>query len=101
MAGAHIPTSFLAGALSDILGRQVIDKTGFNGTFDFTLEFAPDQSIGNAVVGGRLGQAAAPVETTSASIFVALQEQLGVKLQAAKGPVETLVIDSVERPSEN
>lgn len=100
MAGAEISTSLLAGALSDVLGRQVLDETGFNGPFDFSLEFAPDESIANANVAGRLGPATGS-DSTSPSIFSALQEQLGIRLEATKAPVEMLVIDSVGRPSGN
>jgi uncharacterized protein (TIGR03435 family) len=67
------------------LDRTVIDKTGVAGIFDFHLEFAPD--------------GAAP-DDTGPSIFTAIQE-LGLKLESAKGPVEFLVIDHVERPSGN
>lgn len=76
----------LAGALSDALGRPVVDKTGYTGIFDLHLEFAPDETI---------------PETQQPSIFSALQQQLGMKLDASKAPVQVIVIDSVERPSEN
>ena len=72
-------------ALSRLPGRPVQDNTGIHGAYDFKLEWSPDQT----------GDFAAP------SLFTALQEQLGLKLEAANGPVEMLVIDSVERPSEN
>ncbi len=75
------------------LDRPVIDKTGINGLFDFHLEFAPDQST----PGFKQSDEAAG----GPSIFTAVQEQLGLKLEATKGPGEFLVIDSVERPSEN
>lgn len=81
--------------LSDTLGRAVVDKTGFTGTFDAHLEFTPDEGTGNVP-----GQAAT-VDLPGPSIFTALQEQLGLRLEPAKGPVEVLVIDHVERPSEN
>jgi uncharacterized protein (TIGR03435 family) len=74
--------------LSDTVGRTIIDKTGFTGTFDVRLEFAPDEAISSGLSSGP-------------SIFTALQEQLGLRLEGAKGPVEVLVIDHVERPSEN
>jgi uncharacterized protein (TIGR03435 family) len=83
--------------LSDTLGRTVIDKTGFTGTFDVHLEFAPDE----AVVGGPPGQPASSADSNAPSIFTALQEQLGLKVDSSKGPVEVLVIDHAEKPSEN
>ncbi len=73
--------------LSDTVGRDVVDKTGLPGKYNISLKFAPDDSQGGAGEGP--------------SIFTALQEQLGLKLVASKGPVETLVADHVEKPSEN
>jgi uncharacterized protein (TIGR03435 family) len=77
-----------------ILDRPVIDKTGITGSFDLHLEFAPDDSTPGVQLG--------PSDTPSgASIFTAMQEQLGLKLESDRGPGEFLVIDSIERPSEN
>ncbi len=87
-AGATM--TFLANYLSNPLSRTVVDKTGITGEFDFQVTFTPDAlTVPNA--------AADP----GADFFTALQEQLGLKLESAKGPVEILVIDHVERPSEN
>jgi uncharacterized protein (TIGR03435 family) len=72
--------------------RTVIDRTGVMGTFDVDLKWNPDETAADG--------ATAP-SSDSPSIFTALQEQLGLKLDSAKGPVEVLVIDHVERPSEN
>jgi uncharacterized protein (TIGR03435 family) len=75
--------------LCNILGRRldrtVIDKTGLKGEFDFKLEWAPDQAV----------------DSSGPSIIAALQEQLGLKLEAKKGPVEIIVIDHIEKPSGN
>ncbi len=101
------PMSLLADALSRQLGRNVVDKTGLKGNYDFTLKWTPDESQGQMFGGpdggeGRPRTEAAPAPDASGpTIFTALQEQLGLKLEAQKGPVETLVIESVERPSEN
>jgi len=73
---------------------MVIDRTGLTGTFDVHLKWAADPSTG----AGGPGTADDP---TGPSIFTALQEQLGLKLESAKGPVEVLVIDHVEKPSAN
>jgi uncharacterized protein (TIGR03435 family) len=84
------------------LDRPVIDKTGIAGMFDFHLEFAPDPTMGNLPPRdpqGATADAAAP--PGGPSVFSAVQEQLGLKLDSAKGPGEVLVIDHVERPIEN
>jgi uncharacterized protein (TIGR03435 family) len=71
------------------VGRQVIDRTGLAGAFDVDLEWTPDSP----------GAASAP--DAGASIFTAIQEQLGLKLEPSTAPLEVVVIDSAERPSEN
>ena len=75
--------------LSQFTGRQVVDKTGLTGRFDFTLTWTPEggASLTDAIDGGTL--------------FTALQDQLGLKLQSQRGPVEVVVIDSVERAVED
>jgi uncharacterized protein (TIGR03435 family) len=77
-----------------VLDRAVVDQTGLSGTYDFDLEWTPDESQ----FGGNLPRS---VESTKPSLFTAMQEQLGLRLEATKGPVQALVIDRVERPSEN
>ena len=79
----------LAELLSDDVGRVVIDKTGFTNVFSFRLEFAP------------VALQVAPTDSSVPPLFGALQEQLGLRLEAARAPVEVLVIDRVERPSPN
>jgi uncharacterized protein (TIGR03435 family) len=80
----------LIGILSDEVGRTVTDKTGFTETFNFRLDFFPDLlANGN------------PGAETGTSIVTALQDQLGLRLESAKGPVEVLIIDHAERPSAN
>ena len=85
----------LATAFSYILGRAVVDKTGLTGGFPIHLKFAFDD------VPSEPGIPAPPAEVTRPSIFTVVQEQLGLKLESAKGPVDILVIDSVEKPSGN
>jgi uncharacterized protein (TIGR03435 family) len=90
--------------LSSMLDRKVVDKSGIAGQFDFHLEFAPDETTRG--FGGRDGAAAAagatpPAAPEGPSVFSALQEQFGLKLMPDKGPVDFLVIDHVEKPSEN
>jgi uncharacterized protein (TIGR03435 family) len=77
------------------LENPVLDRTGLSGRYDFDLEFTPDETV----FGGVLGKGTA--DSTKPNLFTAVQQQLGLKLEAAKGPVQALVIDHVERPSEN
>ena len=84
----------LAANLSNHLGRFVIDKTGLTGRFDFNIGWAPDRLPTTAPPPGT-----PPVDPNGPSLVTALQEQLGLKVQPAKGPVEVLVIDSVEHPT--
>ncbi len=103
------PVSKLADALARQIGRPVTDKTGLTGTYDFNLEFDPAGLSGmRGVVPPLLpavgpdGPAANPPESESASLFTALQEQLGLKLELKKGPLDVLVIDHSEKvPVEN
>jgi uncharacterized protein (TIGR03435 family) len=92
MAGG-IPMSQLASLLSSMFQRVVIDKTGLTGNFDFGLTWTPDRAPQ-----ARLPEAPAG-NPDSPSIFSALSEQLGLKLNSAKRQVEVLVIDQVERPT--
>lgn len=86
--------AFATNVLPTLLDRPVINKTGVAGLFDIHVEFAVDEST----PGLRLAPSDQPPE---ASIFTAIQEQMGLKLESAKGPGQFLIIDSVERPSEN
>ena len=89
-----VPMANLARNLSPIAGRSVIDKTGLTGGFDAELTWTPDASLGNS-------PDAPPPSSDGPSLFTAIQEQLGLKLDAQRGPVDVLVIDSVERPTED
>jgi uncharacterized protein (TIGR03435 family) len=86
-----------------VLDRPIVDKTGIAGLFDFHLEFARDEATPGLLPGGALHFTDAPVDDPPGgpSILTAFQEQLGLKLDPAKGPGEFLVIDNVTRPSEN
>jgi uncharacterized protein (TIGR03435 family) len=82
-----------------VLDRPVVDQTGLAGRFDFTLTWTPDE-FQFAGLGGR---AAPPADNVAAppDLFTAMQQQLGLKLEATKAPTETLVVDKVEKPTEN
>jgi uncharacterized protein (TIGR03435 family) len=83
--------------------REWIDKTGLTGRFNIHLAWAVDPALASPIPGGQnaADQPAAPTEPGGPSLFTALQEQLGLKLESTNGPVQVLIIDHVERPSEN
>ena len=91
-------------ALSIMLGRRAIDRTGLTGAFAIHLEFSPE---GTALDRRGVGDIDSPAnagspDTSLPSIFTAVQEQLGLKLESQRGPAEVLVIDRMERvPSGN
>jgi uncharacterized protein (TIGR03435 family) len=93
--------SMLAGLLGMALDRPVIDKTGIPNYFEIHLVFSPDNSAAPRPPTADPGTPAAASAPDGPSIFRAIQEQLGLKLTPAKGPVDVLVIDHIERPSEN
>jgi len=105
LTGQGLPMASLAHLLSQPLGRDVVDQTGLKGSYDFTLKWAPDQTPAAMAMGpdaGKTGADTAPSpESSGPSIFSAIQEQLGLKLESTKGPVEILVVEHVERPTEN
>ena len=93
----------LATWLSERLGRVVIDKTDLKGKYDFALDWAPDIAEGGPEsIGLPPGGSLEPhTQKNGPSIFTALREQLGLRLISEKGPVDIIVIDSVDKPSEN
>jgi uncharacterized protein (TIGR03435 family) len=96
------PIANLAGMLSWLLGHNVVDRTGLTGKYDFTLQWTPDEGESPMLSGAASGQPAAPPpDPNGPSLSMALQDQLGLKLESKKGPVEIIVIDHVERPSGN
>ena len=80
-----------------VLDRPVINRTGIEGLFEMQVHFSPEGTVLPPVP--TFGNPAAL--EPAASIFTAIQEQVGLQLQSTKGPVEVLVIDSVQKPSEN
>ncbi len=90
MTAQGITIESLSYTLSGVVGRTVIDKTGLKGKYDLHLKWRREDDPSKDVR-----------DDSAPSIFAAVQEQLGLKLQPAKGPVETLVIDRIATPSEN
>jgi len=92
--GHGISIGSLLVVLSGMLGKPVVDKTGLTGTYDAKLQWAPDDAAGPSQTSGT------PPDS-GPSIFTALQEQLGLKLEPSKEPMDTIVVDHLGRPSEN
>lgn len=94
-----VPVTAFLPLLGTLTGRPVVDKTGLPSTYAFKLDWTPDPGEGGPP--GPRGPDATPPDPSGPSLFTALQEQLGLRLQSAKGPVENLVIEGAERPSGN
>ena len=95
-------TAFAA-TIATQLGRPVIDETGLPGGYDFTLTFMPDPG-GRGMPPGPPPPGAPelpPIDPNAPALPTALQEQLGLRLESAKGPVEMIVIDSIDQPTED
>jgi uncharacterized protein (TIGR03435 family) len=88
LTGTSADIHLLAEELSRRLTRKVIDQTGLNGEYNFDLRWAPDAAAGDSAPDGP-------------SIFTAVQEQLGLKLESGNAPVDAIIIDHVEKPSPN
>ncbi len=109
ISAEKVPIAQIIDPLSNFTGRIVVDKTGLKGKYDIDLQYTPDPGqfgapFGPAPLGALPPGGAAPFplpDPNGPSLFTALQEQLGLKLESQKGPVEMFVIDHVERPSEN
>ncbi len=98
LTGAKVSTEMLAKVLTDKVGRFVEDQTGLEGVFDFTLDWADTDSGPD----GPAEPASSTESRTGASIFTAMQEQLGLRLESRQGRVNVVVIDHVDKtPSDN
>jgi len=96
MNAGGMPMGELARSLAQQVGRVVLDKTELTGGYDFELTYAPEQLSGAPA---QLNGAPVTIDPNAPSLFTALQEQLGLKLDSQRGPVEVLVIDRVEQPT--
>jgi uncharacterized protein (TIGR03435 family) len=98
LTALSVPLAQITPMLGRFLGRTVTDKSGLTGKFDIRLEWTPDEmQLAQFAPGAQLP----PEESGGPSIFTAVEQQLGLKLESQKGPVETIVIDRAEKPSEN
>jgi uncharacterized protein (TIGR03435 family) len=89
------PLSLFANGLAGQVGRFVVDRTGLEGNWDFEFTFTPERVRQQSLAGGATPES----DPNGPSLFTAIQEQLGLKLESTKGPVKVLVIDHVEQPS--
>jgi uncharacterized protein (TIGR03435 family) len=102
LAAGGQPLLELIALLSSTVQRNVVDRTGLSGNFDIYLKWTPDQlppRPAGLPADQPLRINGLAIDPDGPSIFTALQEQLGLKLESAHGPVDVLVIDHVERPS--
>jgi uncharacterized protein (TIGR03435 family) len=97
LGARNVTMGLIANGLPDWgdLGRPVLDRTGLSGTFDFTLEWMRETH--NSMTSG----VDTPSDASGPTFLEALKEQLGLKLEAQKGPVDFIVVDHIEHPSEN
>lgn len=96
IGGQQVSAADLAEVLEALIGAPVIDRTGIDGVFDMTLEWTPDE---RQSPGGDAGVAAP--STDKPSLYVAIQEQLGLRLDLRKMMVDTIVVDAASKPTEN
>src|SRR6516162_3760598 len=96
LTGRNVPMDELVDVLSMLSGRMVADKTGLSGNYDIKLEWNPEQNLAFSAEAG----VAAP-DAPQGSLFTALEEQLGLRLQSEKGSVPVFVIDTAEKPAQN
>jgi uncharacterized protein (TIGR03435 family) len=93
----RVSISMFVNAMSRYLGRPIYDDTGLKGSYDFKMTWTP----GETEQALPTDEAIAATDPTGPSIFTAMQDQLGVKLESKKVPIDVFAIDHVEKPSEN
>jgi uncharacterized protein (TIGR03435 family) len=101
LQGSAVPISTVVNFLTKQLGRPVNDKTALTGLFDIKLEWTPGAEQAPGPFGPNPDAPPPPVNPSGPSLFTALQEQLGLRLESARGPVEVVVIDNAAKPAEN
>jgi uncharacterized protein (TIGR03435 family) len=83
---------------ADLMGRPVIDKTGLTGLYNFAVKFAPTGRA-TGLFAALPGPPPPPDDPDAPGLSTVVQEQLGLKLESARGPVEVVVIDTIEKPT--
>src|SRR5262249_32435832 len=101
MAVGGSTLALFANTLGTFVGRVVVDKTGLTGNYEFNLTWTPDNMPQRPPGAPEPLLNGVPIDPNGPSIFTAVQEQLGLKLDSQRGPVRVLVIDRAERPTEN
>jgi bla regulator protein blaR1 len=99
LVGTAVPLQLFASVLGRQLGRTVLDRTGLSGRFDFALRWTPDSLA--TVPATDVEAAQSGSDSPWPSVFTAVEEQLGLELQATRGPAGYIVIDRVEKPQDN
>lgn len=95
------PIANLVSSLSQLLNREVLDETGLKGTYDFTLKWKSERGFGSVPLPPPGAVAEATPDAGGTSIFTALMEQVGLRLESRTGPVDTITINHIEEPSAN
>lgn len=96
------PMEIVVAVLSQQLGRTIVNQTGLSGSFDFTLHWVPAETVVHEANALDTSPPAAQLsDDAGPTIFTALEEQLGLRLESQKIPLETIVIDHIEMPSAN
>lgn len=98
LAGTRLTLDTIATVLSRQFDREVLNRANLPGKYDFRLDWTPDSGPCPAPADGL---AAPPSQSDGTSIFTAIQEQLGLRLEPSKGPVDILIVDRIQRPSPN
>ena len=88
-------------SMQGAVDRSVLDQTGLKGNYNFDLKWTPDVNPPGPIPGPSSGAETASPDAPGPSIFTAIQEQLGLKLESTKGPEQAIAIVHIERPSEN
>ena len=101
LSGAGATMEMLATVLPRVLGRPVVDRTGLAGKYKFKMEWTEDANLAAKMKDEALGAPESSPDLSGQSIFSAIQNQIGLKLESGKAPVETLVIERLEKPSAN